>query len=377
VRWVVLLLGCAAYDPCAAFDGQACVAIEVRGAMLLDQLRVQSAELGIDAFSPERPLDHQVTTPVEFAFLPGGTHSPFHLVVSGLDKGVTLGRGTATLSTQPGQHQRTVLLLEPLDDGVDLAGVDLAGVDVAGADPAAVDLRSVDLSSSSPDLACGGTGDEDHDGIVNTCDLCPIDPSPLDSDGDGVGDVCDPDVNKPGNRILMFDGFDVDDKGRWEFGTVFGGARTLGGSSQAEVTDLEDVLADQFRVEVRFAILSPFFDESHAGIFVSNAAGSGGTGIKCLVRHSKSAGIDTVDNDLFMNGASVDTSQQFCRFSSTDETVLRLTRRGDRWLCEAKVGNDTIVAVSKTFAGVAPKLQLETLGLTANFEYALIESTVP
>ncbi|MCX5743344.1 MAG: hypothetical protein NT062_12700 [Proteobacteria bacterium] len=53
-------------------------------------------------------------------------------------------------------------------------------------------------------------GDADGDGVANVDDLCPsIAGVTDDTDGDGVGDDCDPDVNNPGapDCLVLFDGF--------------------------------------------------------------------------------------------------------------------------------------------------------------------------
>ncbi len=64
----------------------------------------------------------------------------------------------------------------------------------------------------------GGMFDEDNDGIGDECDRCPIaKPSGVaDRDGDDVDSPCDPDPSTPGDKILLFDGFNGTlDTTRW------------------------------------------------------------------------------------------------------------------------------------------------------------------
>jgi hypothetical protein len=51
--------------------------------------------------------------------------------------------------------------------------------------------------------------DEDSDGIPDDCDVCPhiADPGQADSDGDRVGDACDPEPTNPRQQIVLFDPF--------------------------------------------------------------------------------------------------------------------------------------------------------------------------
>ena len=62
--------------------------------------------------------------------------------------------------------------------------------------------------------------DEDHDGIVDGCDICPADPDPTqaDDDGDGVGDACDPHRGVAGDHLVFFDGFDTTNPAWASFG---------------------------------------------------------------------------------------------------------------------------------------------------------------
>jgi hypothetical protein len=90
----------------------------------------------------------------------------------------------------------------------------------AGGDDAAIDAAHADAGGCHP---IGH--DEDHDGTDDGCDLCPQlanagDQPDVDSDGDGIGDPCDPDPKDGHDTLLLFDSFGVPDgwvvyRGTW------------------------------------------------------------------------------------------------------------------------------------------------------------------
>jgi hypothetical protein len=358
----MVVAGCSGgTDPCSSFGGQACVSVEVRGlaGTLLDQLHVESIADHTDQLDPMSPKNPPVKTPLEFAYLPQTTGAPFDLTVSGLFGGMARGQGTTSVSVNAGEHRHVIIELLPLTVG---GGVDLAGVDLTGV---ILDLSSsslLDLSrQSSSDLACGsGAPDEDNDGLTDACDPCPIDPSTLDSDFDGVGDYCDPNPTMFGNHILFFDGFS--------------GQLNLGGGTTESVEFTS--ASDNYRVEVKLHLAGPGA-EAQAGVFVSDSTGLAGSGVRCTIRHSMSTGVDGVSADQIMNGTVTDPGEQFATFSTTDPTILRLTRKGSTWTCSATVGSDIPVALSATFAGPAANLHLLASGVAASFDYQIVESVLP
>ena len=65
------------------------------------------------------------------------------------------------------------------------------------------------FDAQSQDGAIVRGHDEDRDGIDDGLDVCPhvADPEQLDTDGDRVGDVCDPNPTQPIDHLVFFDGF--------------------------------------------------------------------------------------------------------------------------------------------------------------------------
>lgn len=57
----------------------------------------------------------------------------------------------------------------------------------------------------------GGAYDEDADGFGDECDACPISKPPAkpDADGDAVDSPCDPDSATPGDKVVLFNGFNT------------------------------------------------------------------------------------------------------------------------------------------------------------------------
>ena len=94
-------------------------------------------------------------------------------------------------------------------------------------------------------------GDEDCDGQLDAVDICPADAdvATVDDDADVVGDACNPNSGKSGNRIVLFDGFN-DNSQPW---TIKSGGWQLGAGAftQPVIGDARVELAVSRRRTVR------------------------------------------------------------------------------------------------------------------------------
>ncbi len=103
---------------------------------------------------------------------------------------------------------------EPCDATAQLCA-DGGSCDYSSATPTCLDENADPDGDGIPNktdhcpMVTGGMYDEDNDGIGDECDRCPIaKPTGVaDRDGDDVDSPCDPDPSTPGDKILLFDGF--------------------------------------------------------------------------------------------------------------------------------------------------------------------------
>jgi hypothetical protein len=162
----------------------------------------------------------------------------------------------------------------------------------------------------------GGRFDEDRDGIGDECDPCPIAPPPAtpDPDGDAVDSPCDPDPHTPGERILMFDGFNGSAlDARWKATTASAWTQ-VGGEVVADVAAIptEDYLSANSGEAVHYAVLASYrIDQIGNGATTHLVAirgidprPAGVAQFECGIVHADQGTSDVVDLETNVNNAS-------------------------------------------------------------------------
>lgn len=240
-----------------------------------------------------------------------------------------------------------------------------------------------------PDLAgcIGGTPDEDADGRANFCDLCPddSDPTPSDTDGDGLPDACDPDVAAKTNTLLYFDPMDAA-SGHWSTANtlIANSYMTLDTMGQNVLTSNNgvDMLPTNVRAQAHIFLKAiytgtPFSD---AGIFVGNnpnPTAANAEGVLCTLHYHGGGPPDTLDIypvHLGVLGAPTTVPQQFVSAMYR----MRLTQRSTGWTCEATANGLTPATVSLTKAVPGPLfMSLRAENMEAHFHAVVAESALP
>lgn len=123
----------------------------------------------------------------------------------------------------------------------------------------------------------GGDHDEDLDGIGDECDACPIakPPAQADADKDAVDSPCDPDPRTPGDKIILFNGFNAPITGApatWKFQ---GGEAVV---TPAAADSIEELVIPLSRTTNHMAILAGYrVDAVAAGAVAAEVAVSSKT----------------------------------------------------------------------------------------------------
>jgi hypothetical protein len=225
----------------------------------------------------------------------------------------------------------------------------------------------------------GGANDEDGDGIGDDCDACPIAaPGPADGDGDAVAAPCDPDTLTPGDRIIMFNGFNAAVAGAssaWKFQN--GEAIVTAGSA------LEALAIPLAATSNHIAIIAAYQIDAASTTAITADAGVGSktvlplgtSAIQC--GGSRAAGADQVL--LFQTDANMSQTQSNLTLGGTafnPSTKYQVVQKIAGSITQCSVAGATMAergAVQLSTDGTTPTAAvLYARGATVRFSYILV-----
>ena len=153
---------------------------------------------------------------------------------------------------------------------------------------------------SNANVAADDMADDDGDGVANGVDNCPgiFNAQQIDSDGDGLGDACDPNPTKPGDKFVDVSYFDStlgcwtpDAGANWNLQTKPGFVTT---AATGVVTMTLASTAVHPTIEIGFDVLAPGTTEIDAIRVGVSQSGSGGD---CRVVNSPGVGVAQISLD--------------------------------------------------------------------------------
>ena len=162
-----------------------------------------------------------------------------------------------------------------------------------------------DGDDGCPDTPDPQQFDEDGDQLGDACDPCPIfaDATPTDIDGDGVQDECDPNPATPGDKLVVFEGFNAGMPTGW---LSEGSLLPVAGAINATVGDLDVAtlgppLAGDRRSTVAVGFTVTAFVDSTSEVGASHASSNEASLCALFVDGDKGYGVIDVDTDTIEN----------------------------------------------------------------------------
>lgn len=222
----------------------------------------------------------------------------------------------------------------------------------------------------------GGAFDEDGDGIGDECDACPIakPPDVAETDGDGVDSPCDPNPTMPGDKIVLFNGFNEPLPSKWTASAawkVVGGEAIMTPTNPAAIELLSVNVPGTTHMAIfssyRIDSVAPGANSADAAVSGANRLPAGTTTVVC--GGSRSGGTD----QLLL---TTDAGQGFKSFSNLFDpaSLYRVAEQIDGANANCALIANTSNGAVQTAVSVNAMTEagLYARGATARFSYLLV-----
>jgi hypothetical protein len=223
----------------------------------------------------------------------------------------------------------------------------------------------------------GGAYDEDGDGIGDDCDACPIakPPATPDPDGDGVDSPCDPDPRTPGDKIVLFNGFNAPLPANWTAGAAW---QVRGGEAVMTPTNpdtVEQVVAPLPASSIHMAILAgyridsvaPGATEARAGVVGIDRRPAGTTILSCTGTRS-----GTTDTLLLETDAASNSKAATNLFDPAALYRIAEQIEGANTNCALISDKETSAVQAMSLGNTMSQVGVSARGATTRFTYLLV-----
>lgn len=274
-----------------------------------------------------------------------------------------------------------------LDHPAERGGIDAPGRD-ARSDTLIVDVMNdrdgdgvMDPADNCPDDFNPDQGNEDTDLLGDPCDPCPVDTNNADGDSDGVGDMCDPFPNLPGDQLALFEGFHNGMPSGW----MVNGTWTAAGDSVLAapgVNGFADVYIPSPSAHETVSVggvMTSALGTDYRTFGVQENAEPATNGFAIVGALLITAASDAVPNtamvDLFKLPSQAALKRTSYAWSVGDELRLWLTRRDSAYVL---LGEDITAGTSKVVMGsdgtttANPHLGFHVYSASARFEWLMV-----
>jgi hypothetical protein len=236
----------------------------------------------------------------------------------------------------------------------------------------------LDSRDNCPDVPNPSQVDEDSDGLGDVCDPCPPFPDNRDSDGDGLGDACDPNPAAAGDKLVAFEGFHDALSGSW---TVMGTFTTSNGDGILSAADAATSLLTRpspnaARVQIRAAFVVDSITATGLNLgaiaVLDRLQPNTDKSVTCQLA-GLAAGADQALR-IFDTATSASVASASYPFTAGDAKELRLERDGTSYACSIASPTTTLTG-SALFAPASPQIGLRVHGAVARWHWVMLVSS--